>query len=115
MQVTFTKLLDGRACRWEAIRPPRTVVPGPTMAAGADVPHDLATFVIREHGGELDDAERVVNDIHFTWRRGESTPHDRTLDEIAARWRALSDSDELVLHWDVPSPPVRRGRRRRRA
>ena len=37
------------------MRPPRTVVPGPTMAAGGDLPHDLYTFVIEdalqiEHG-----------------------------------------------------------------
>lgn len=38
-----------------AWRPPRTRVPGTTMAAGGDLPHDLATFVIEqalgiEHG-----------------------------------------------------------------
>ena len=55
MEVTFTKLRDGRLCGWTALRPPRTRVPGPTMAAGGDLPHDLATFVIEaalgmEHG-----------------------------------------------------------------
>lgn len=53
MDVTFQK--RGRACGWTAVRPPRSVVPGPTMAAGADLPHDLYTFVIEaalgiEHG-----------------------------------------------------------------
>ena len=48
VQITFTKLRDGRACRWSALRPPRTKVPGPTMAVGRDLPHDLATFVIEE-------------------------------------------------------------------
>ncbi len=33
---------------WTALRPPRTIVPGPTMAAGGDLPHDLYTFVIEE-------------------------------------------------------------------
>jgi hypothetical protein len=33
------------------VRPPRTVVPGPTMAAGADLPHDLYTFVIERELG----------------------------------------------------------------
>jgi hypothetical protein len=53
MIVTFRRV--GRTCAWEALRPPRTRVPGPSMAAGADLPHDLATFVIEqtlgiEHG-----------------------------------------------------------------
>lgn len=53
MVVTFRRA--GRTCAWSAVRPPRTVVPGPTMAAGGDLPHDLATFVIEqalgiEHG-----------------------------------------------------------------
>ena len=53
MVVTFRKV--GRTCAWTALRPPRTRVPGPCMAAGGDLPHDLATFVIErglgfEHG-----------------------------------------------------------------
>lgn len=44
MAVTFRK--RGRACSWTAVRPPRKIVPGPTMAAGGDLPHDLYTFVI---------------------------------------------------------------------
>lgn len=53
MTVTFHK--RGRVCGWTALRPPRSVVPGPTMAAGGDLPHDLHTFVIEdaldiEHG-----------------------------------------------------------------
>jgi hypothetical protein len=31
-----------------ALRPPRTTVPGSTMAAGAHVPHDLAGFVVEQ-------------------------------------------------------------------
>lgn len=55
MEVRFTKTAKGRGCAWEALRPPRSRVPGPTMAAGGDLPHDLATFVIEqalglEHG-----------------------------------------------------------------
>ncbi len=55
MEITFTKGKDGRTCRWTALRPPRTRVPGPAMAAGGDVPHDLATYVVEaelgmEHG-----------------------------------------------------------------
>lgn len=46
MTVTFRKA--GRTCGWTALRPPRSVVPGPTMAAGGDLPHDLHTFVIED-------------------------------------------------------------------
>ena len=46
MTVTFQR--RGRTCSWTALRPPRTVVPGPAMAAGGDLPHDLHTFVIEE-------------------------------------------------------------------
>jgi hypothetical protein len=48
VEVRFTKGKGGRTCSWVALRPPRTLVPGPTMAAGGDVPHDLATFVVEE-------------------------------------------------------------------
>ena len=53
MTVTFHR--RGRVCGWTARRPPRSIVPGPTMAAGRDLPHDLSTFVIEdalaiEHG-----------------------------------------------------------------
>ena len=46
MVVTFIR--RGRGCSWSALRPPRTIVPGPTMAAGGDLPHDLYTFVIED-------------------------------------------------------------------
>jgi hypothetical protein len=49
MTVTFRK--RGRGCSWTALRPPRTIVPGPTMAAGGDLPHDLYTFVIESELG----------------------------------------------------------------
>jgi hypothetical protein len=48
VEVRFVKGKGGRTCGWVALRPPRTRVPGTTMAAGGDVPHDLATFVIEE-------------------------------------------------------------------
>ncbi|HWJ63764.1 MAG TPA: hypothetical protein VNS19_17450 [Acidimicrobiales bacterium] len=55
MEITFTKGKGGRVCSWVALRPPRTQVPGPAMAAGGDLPHDLMTFVVEdalgiEHG-----------------------------------------------------------------
>jgi hypothetical protein len=48
MEVRFQKGKGGRTCSWEALRPKRVRVPGPTMAAGGDIPHDLATFVIED-------------------------------------------------------------------
>lgn len=48
VEITFTKGKGGRTCSWEARRPPRTRVPGPTMAAGGDIPHDLATYVVED-------------------------------------------------------------------
>jgi hypothetical protein len=35
-------------CSWVTLRRERVRVPGPAMAAGADIPHDLATFVIEQ-------------------------------------------------------------------
>jgi hypothetical protein len=46
VEVTFKKSDNGRTCSWVALRPPRSRVPGPAMAAGGDLPHDLSTFVI---------------------------------------------------------------------
>lgn len=44
-----------RTCTWAAVRPSGAKVGGPSMAAGGDVPHDLATLVVEsalriEHG-----------------------------------------------------------------
>lgn len=117
------------------------------MAAGGDVPHDLATFVIEQALGiergfwgcvadgatfrslgrkrteqgraviqrnlpELDDAERLVNETYFAWRRGEDTPANQALDDVLGRWRALGDEEELVLEWTPASR--RRGDQRSR-
>jgi hypothetical protein len=46
VKVTFVKVDDGRLCRWDAVRGKRTKVPGPTMASGRTLPHDLSTFVV---------------------------------------------------------------------
>jgi len=46
VEVRFRKGKDGRTCSWTALRRKRNRVPGPAMAAGGDIPHDLATFVI---------------------------------------------------------------------
>ncbi len=51
VQVTFRKVDDGRLCRWDAVRRKRTRVPGPTMASGRTLPHDLSTFVVEAEMG----------------------------------------------------------------
>ncbi len=70
--------------------------------------------VIARHVGDLDDAERRVNEVYFAWRRGERIPAnaevDAALDETLAQWRALPVEGELVRVWSVPE---RRHRRRR--
>jgi hypothetical protein len=55
MEVRFKKGKAGRTCSWTAVRRHRARVEGSTMAAGRDLPHDLATYVIEralgiEHG-----------------------------------------------------------------
>ena len=93
MTVTFQK--RGRCCAWSALRPPRSIVPGPTMAAGADIPHDLHTFVIEsalgvEHGfwGCVADGAR------FKSLGRKRTPQGRAL---IARYRDdLVDAERMV-------------------
>ena len=53
MQVTFRKHEDNgrRACSWEATRAKRTCVPGPYMAVGRDLPHDLGQYVVEAATG----------------------------------------------------------------
>jgi hypothetical protein len=48
VRVTFARIENkGRTiCRWDAVRGKRTRVPGTAMAAGRDIPHDLAQYVI---------------------------------------------------------------------
>ena len=46
MQVIFYKLKNGRCCGWAAVPPKRRRFEGTTMAAGRDLPHDLAQFVV---------------------------------------------------------------------
>ena len=46
MQVEFYKVDEGRLCAWVAAPPKRRPFQGTTMAAGRDLPHDLAQFVI---------------------------------------------------------------------
>ena len=54
MLVTFTRDDKGRTCVWAAERPGRAPIPGPAMAAGVDLPHDLATLVAEDVLGVTD-------------------------------------------------------------
>jgi hypothetical protein len=51
VEVRFQKVDGGRLCRWDAVRAKRARVPGPTMAAGRHLPHDLSTFVVERELG----------------------------------------------------------------
>jgi hypothetical protein len=46
MRVAFYKTGEGRLCGWIAVPPHRRAFQGTTMAAGRDLPHDLAQFTI---------------------------------------------------------------------
>jgi hypothetical protein len=49
MKVAFSRSDDGRLCPWRAEPPKRRPFQGSTMrarAAGSDLPHDLAQFVV---------------------------------------------------------------------
>ena len=122
------------------------------MAAGADVPHDLATFVVEEaldlrhgfwgcvadgatfrstgrtrtrqgrdviaaHRDALDEAEVLVNEQFFAWRRGDVVDPtvQAALDETRDAWAALAEGDELVRTWPHRGRPARDGRRRPRS
>jgi hypothetical protein len=63
--------------------------------------------VIARHLADLESAETRVNEIYFAWRSGGPTPLDDELDSMLARWRALTESDELTLRW-----PARRSTHR---
>lgn len=66
--------------------------------------------VIERHLAELDEAERRVNEIYFTWRRGGATQIDDELDTMLRRWREVPRGGELVLDW-TRAPVRHRGGR----
>jgi hypothetical protein len=93
MQVTFTK--GARTCAWTALRPPRTRVPGSTMAAGSDLPHDLATFVIeRELGIDHGFWGCVADGATFRSLPRKRTPQGKAV--IARNRPALDDAERRV-------------------
>ena len=94
MTVTFHR--RGRVCSWTAVRPPRTVVPGSAMAMGADLPHDLSTFVIEaalgiEHGFW----GCVADGATFKSLGRKRTPQRRAI--ITSR-RAELDAAEIIVN-----------------
>ena len=54
MRVEFYKAGEGRLCGWVAAPPKRRPFQGATMAAGRDLPHDLAQLVIERELGATD-------------------------------------------------------------
>lgn len=105
MVVTFRRA--GRGCAWTAVRPPRTVVPGPTMAAGGDLPHDLYTFVIEEALGiEHGFWGCVAAGATFRTLGRKRTPQGRAvitrhLDELDA---AEARVNEIYFAWRAGEP-----------
>lgn len=95
MEITFTKGKGGRTCGWEALRPPRTRVPGPVMAAGGDIPHDLVTYVIEDALG-LDHGfwGCVARGATFKTLGRKRTPQGKAV--IAANGPALDEAEVRV-------------------
>jgi len=105
MIVTFRRL--GRTCSWTALRPPRTLVPGPAMAAGADLPHDLHTFVIEQALGLRHGFWGCVADgATFRTLGRKRTPQGRAV--ITRHVAELDDAErqvnEVYFAWKVGRP-----------
>lgn len=105
MRVTFTR--RKRGCAWTAERPPRHVVPGPTMASGADLPHDLYTFVIEDALGLRHGFWGCVADgATFATLGRKRTPQGRAiiarhLDDLDAAERQVND---IYFAWKRGEP-----------
>ena len=120
MVVSFHR--RGRCCSWTAVRPPRSVVPGPTMAAGGDLPHDLYTFVIEDaldlaHGfwGCVADGAtfRTLGRKQPPQGRAVNARHLDDLDAWLDRWRAVPDGGDLTVEWSTDRSPRARTARSR--
>jgi hypothetical protein len=109
VEITFTKGKGGRTCGWEALRPPRTKVPGPVMAAGGDIPHDLVTFVIEDALSiDLGFWGCVADGATFKTLGRKRTPQGRAV--IAAHAAALDEAEvrvnEVYFAWRRGDPTV---------
>jgi hypothetical protein len=105
MVITFRR--RGRGCSWTAVRPPRSIVPGPTMAAGADLPHDLYTFVIEDALGlEHGFWGCVAAGATFRTLGRKQTPQGRAV--IARHLRDLDEAEakvnEIYFAWRDGAP-----------
>jgi hypothetical protein len=96
VRVEFFKPSEKHAlCGWVATRRKRTVVPGPTMAAGKDLPHDLAQYVIEAATGyERGFWGLLAAGATFRSTGRRPTTPGRAL--IAANRQALVDSEMLA-------------------
>ena len=93
MTITFRK--SGRVCAWTALRPPRTVVPGPSMAAGGDLPHDLYHYVIESALGiEFGFWGCVAAGASFETLGRKQTPQGKAV--VAAHLDELSEAEVRV-------------------
>src|SRR3712207_3638509 len=99
MQVTFQKVDGGRLCRWDAVRRKRTRVPGPTMASGRTLPHDLSTFVVEAELGVAHGFWGCVAD-GATFRSLRRRPTREGRDVIRAHVADL-DAAELLVGAEV--------------
>jgi hypothetical protein len=70
--------------------------------------------IIARHLADLDAAETRVNEIYFSWRSGRPTALDDEFNSMLDRWRALTDSEELVLRWRTQRSTDGRPTRHRR-
>lgn len=105
MIVAFRR--QGRGCAWTALRPPRTVVPGPTMAAGGDLPHDLYTFVIEDALGiEHGFWGCVAAGATFKTLGRKRTPHGKAIIErhLAELESAERQVNEIYFAWRAGRP-----------
>jgi hypothetical protein len=121
MQIAFYKVDDGRLCAWTALIPRRRPLQGTTMAAGRDLPHDLAQFVVESTlglrygfwgllsiGATFESVRRRPTK---PGRRVISTHHaalvatERVVNAHAAAWRAKAATpvgpalDEMLARW----------------
>jgi hypothetical protein len=105
MTVTFRR--RGRGCSWTALRPPRSVIPGPTMAAGGDLPHDLYTFVIeRALGIERGFWGCVAAGATFKTLGRKRTPQGKAViaENLAALDEAEARVNEVYFSWRAGEP-----------
>src|SRR4051794_35978222 len=97
MQVTFTRhdAKGRRACSWHATRAKRVRVPGPYMAAGAGLPHDLAQYVVEAAVG-FDNGfwGLVARGATFRSTGRKRTKPGRAI--IAANRDALDESEQVA-------------------